>query len=262
MTQKTDGLSDPITLRLPADVLRDVERIAAGSERTRSWVIVRALRHYLAAGAEGGDCLAILRGREEIAQGGGHDLDDVMSELEAIVDDTEEEWLRRRLRTGLDQADRGEFSDRTVMEIAEEVLIEPEEEGPTTVNVVKVGLAAIEDGRLLLVRKRGSDVHILPGGKPEGDEDDLSALRREIDEELGCQVAPGVVFLGAFTDRIAGEAATTVTVRLYAGALEGEPRPRSEIEALHWFSPDDAESPKLAPSLEKQIVPFLSDRLA
>lgn len=79
-------LSDPITMRFPADVLRDVEKIAAGSERTRSWVILRALRHYLATGAEGGDCLAILRGREEIAAGDVHDFDHALTDMQTIVD--------------------------------------------------------------------------------------------------------------------------------------------------------------------------------
>ncbi|MDR6829020.1 putative transcriptional regulator [Bosea sp. BE271] len=76
-------LSDPIALRIPVDVLGDIEKIAAVSERTRSWVIVRALRLYLAS--EGADCLAIIRGREEAAEGGGHDADDVLGELESIV---------------------------------------------------------------------------------------------------------------------------------------------------------------------------------
>lgn len=76
-------LSDPIALRIPVDVLGDIERIAAVSERTRSWVIVRALRLYLAS--EGADCLAIIRGREEAAEGGGHDADDALGELESIV---------------------------------------------------------------------------------------------------------------------------------------------------------------------------------
>jgi predicted transcriptional regulator len=50
------NLSDPIALRVPADILADVERIAQVSERTRSWVIVRALKAYLAS--EGADILA------------------------------------------------------------------------------------------------------------------------------------------------------------------------------------------------------------
>lgn len=76
-------LSDPIALRIPVDVLADIEKIATASERTRSWVIVRALRHYLAG--EGADCLAILRGREQIAAGDSHDFDDVLKELDDIV---------------------------------------------------------------------------------------------------------------------------------------------------------------------------------
>jgi predicted transcriptional regulator len=78
-------LSDPITLRLPEDILSDVEKIAEGSERTRSWVIVRALKSYLAHEAEGGICLSVLRGLDEAAAGGGKDADDVLAELDAII---------------------------------------------------------------------------------------------------------------------------------------------------------------------------------
>lgn len=78
-------LSGPITLRLPQDILDDVEKIAAGAERTRSWVIVRALKHYLSHGAEGGICLSVLRGRNEAADGQGEDMDDVIAELDEII---------------------------------------------------------------------------------------------------------------------------------------------------------------------------------
>ncbi|MBR2119380.1 MAG: ribbon-helix-helix protein, CopG family [Afipia sp.] len=76
-------LSEPLTLRLPLDVLEDIETIAAASDRTRSWVIVRALKTYLAG--EGADILAIVKGREQIATGDSHDMDDVTSVIEAIV---------------------------------------------------------------------------------------------------------------------------------------------------------------------------------
>jgi 8-oxo-dGTP diphosphatase len=57
-------------------------------------------------------------------------------------------------------------------------------------DITKVGLAVIKADHLLLVRKRGTISYILPGGKPERGEDDVAALCREIDEELGCRVDP------------------------------------------------------------------------
>lgn len=76
-------LSDPIPLRMPTDILADIERIAKASDRTRSWVMVRALRHYLAG--EGADILNVIKGREAIAAGDDHDMDDVLAEIEDIV---------------------------------------------------------------------------------------------------------------------------------------------------------------------------------
>jgi predicted transcriptional regulator len=76
-------LSAPIPVRIPIGVLADIERIAAASDRTRSWVMVRALKLYLAG--EGADILAILRGRVEAASGGGHDIDDVIAEMDEII---------------------------------------------------------------------------------------------------------------------------------------------------------------------------------
>lgn len=76
-------LSGPITVRLPVDVLEEVERIAGAIDRTRSWVIVRSLKLYLAG--EGEEVLSLLRAREESAKDGGHDAEDVMRELASIV---------------------------------------------------------------------------------------------------------------------------------------------------------------------------------
>jgi predicted transcriptional regulator len=74
------NLSDPIALRVPADILAEIERIAHLAERSRSWVIVRAMKAYLAA--EGRDILAAAEGRDEIARGESADLDDVLDELD------------------------------------------------------------------------------------------------------------------------------------------------------------------------------------
>lgn len=72
-------LSDPIAIRIPVDVLQDIERIAGAIDRTRSWVMVRALKLYLAG--EGEEVLSLLRAREEDGKVGGHDADEVMREL-------------------------------------------------------------------------------------------------------------------------------------------------------------------------------------
>jgi predicted transcriptional regulator len=76
-------LSDPIPLRVPQDILADIEKIAAASDRTRSWVMVRALRLYLSG--EGADILNVIKGREAIAKGDDHDMDAVLGEIEEIV---------------------------------------------------------------------------------------------------------------------------------------------------------------------------------
>ncbi len=77
------GLSDPVTMRLPLDVLAEIEEIAGICDRSRSWVFVRALKSYLAA--EGREIIELERARREVDAGLGHDLDDVIDEVDAIV---------------------------------------------------------------------------------------------------------------------------------------------------------------------------------
>jgi len=72
-------LSDPITLRLPLDILEDIEKIAETADRSRSWVIVRALKYYLMA--EGNDILQIRKGEEQIRNGETVDMEELFIEL-------------------------------------------------------------------------------------------------------------------------------------------------------------------------------------
>jgi 8-oxo-dGTP diphosphatase len=122
--------------------------------------------------------------------------------------------------------------------------------------IEKVGLAALDGNRLLVVRKRGGSLFILPGGKPEGEEGDLAALSRELDEELGCSMSSPSLS-GVFTDRAAGIADAVVVVRLYRGELVGDPVPRAEIEELAWLDIRKPDSLPLAPSIINGILPHL-----
>jgi predicted transcriptional regulator len=75
--------TESVTLRVPSDVLAEIQSIADATERSRSYIIVRALRTYLLN--EGADLLAAVRGREQIAAGEHEDMDDVIAEMDRII---------------------------------------------------------------------------------------------------------------------------------------------------------------------------------
>jgi 8-oxo-dGTP diphosphatase len=125
--------------------------------------------------------------------------------------------------------------------------------------ITKIGLALINGNRVLLVKKRGSDFLILPGGKPEKNETDAQTLSRELDEELGCRlVSDQLTCLGTFSDAAAGMPGVKVTIRLYAGSVVGTPIPQAEIDSFVWWTPTEHDQSMLAPSLKNSILPFLS----
>ncbi|OLP61739.1 CopG family transcriptional regulator [Xaviernesmea oryzae] len=77
------ALSDPITMRLPVDVLTEIEEIAAISNRSRSWVFVRALKAYLAS--EGREIIELAQAKRDLDAGKGTELDAIIDEVEAIA---------------------------------------------------------------------------------------------------------------------------------------------------------------------------------
>lgn len=81
MTQQAG--SESVTLRVPTDVLESIEAIAEATERSRSFIIVRALKTYLLN--EGADILAAMRGRDQIAAGQYEDIDKVIADMDKII---------------------------------------------------------------------------------------------------------------------------------------------------------------------------------
>ena len=78
-------------------------------------------------------------------------------------------------------------------------------------------------GRLLTVRKRGTDKFMHPGGKPEAGETPAEAAARELQEEVGIVLAPDRLdLLGCWLADAANEAATQIeaTVFTRSGGLE------------------------------------------
>ena len=131
----------------------------------------------------------------------------------------------------------------------------------TAVGTIKVVVAVIRDhaGRVLLVRKRGTKAFMQPGGKLDAGEDDITALSREISEELGCALDPeSVLPLGAFDAVAANEPGFRVKANLYRVDVTGEILPSREIDEAIWVDPAWPPDIHLAPLTRDHVLPLAS----
>ena len=122
---------------------------------------------------------------------------------------------------------------------------------------IEIVAAVIRDpeGRVLLVRKRGTSTFMQPGGKREPGEDDVTALLREIGEELGCR-AETLRRLGEFSAIAANEENRQVRAVLYSVALEGGALAQGEIDEIAWVDPAQPEGLDLAPLTREHVLPL------
>jgi 8-oxo-dGTP diphosphatase len=128
---------------------------------------------------------------------------------------------------------------------------------------IKIVAALIRDdaGRVLLVRKRGTDAFMQPGGKRDPGEDDIAALSREIAEELGCSLVPGSIRpLGEFDAIAANEPGFRVQASLYGIDVTGEITPSREIDETIWIDPAAPPDIRLAPLTRDHVLPLASTR--
>ena len=125
--------------------------------------------------------------------------------------------------------------------------------------IIAIVAALIRDasGRVLLVRKRGTAAFMQPGGKREPGEDDVAALARELDEELGCRVITGSARrLGEFVAPCGNEPGFSVRAAVYAVEVSGEVAPCAEIEDVAWIDPTAVQTLALAPLTRYHVLPL------
>ncbi|KGT85981.1 NUDIX hydrolase [Erwinia typographi] len=129
---------------------------------------------------------------------------------------------------------------------------------PKTIHIA-AAIMTDGQGRLLLVRKRGTDYFMQPGGKIESGEDAKSALIRELREELNLELLPEELKpLGEFTEIAANEPGHLVHANMFSTERRiQEVQPAAEIEEILWLSPSDISSRQLAPLTANKIVPRL-----
>jgi 8-oxo-dGTP diphosphatase len=130
---------------------------------------------------------------------------------------------------------------------------------PTSIAVVAVALID-QNHRVLLQRRHACRQHgglwEFPGGKLEAGETAVSALVREIDEELGIALtADELIRLDQAEDPENGIVITLYTCRSWAG----EPR-CLDAEAIEWFAPDKIANLALPP-LDRPLAAALEQWL-
>jgi 8-oxo-dGTP diphosphatase len=113
------------------------------------------------------------------------------------------------------------------------------------------------EGRMLLVRKAGSDWFMQPGGKIEPGETSMQALARELDEEIAVELADPEPE-GVFSAPAANEPETRVVAHMFSGRIDAEPTIGGEIAELLWLDPAAPGDMPLAP-LSRDLLPLAID---
>lgn len=125
--------------------------------------------------------------------------------------------------------------------------------------IIRIAAALINDdaGRLLLVRKAGTRWFMQAGGKIEDGENPLSALRRELGEEIGLFLTDQAMpYLGRFSAPAANEPDHVVEAEVFHIRIRHTPAPLSEIDEAVWVSHTEAATMSLAPLTRDHILPL------
>lgn len=136
---------------------------------------------------------------------------------------------------------------RSVAGMSESIPFSPvpaDEEGVIHVSAVVLADAA---GRVLQVRKTGTEAFMFPGGKPEAGETYLLAAVRELAEETALTLAPAdLASLGLRRTSAANEDGFGLAAAVYVGpVLDDEAAAavtvHDEIEELAWVAPGEVD---------------------
>lgn len=133
---------------------------------------------------------------------------------------------------------------------------------PDHLNIAAVRVVNSE-GLIFVVRKRGTQRWMQPGGKLEPGEAPLQAALRELHEELGVSWGPErLSSLGHWDGPAANEPDTTLTAHLFSATwdpgADGEAGVGAELAEGAWMDPTQAlQRDDLAPLLRERILPTL-----
>ncbi|AAY94124.1 NUDIX domain-containing protein [Pseudomonas protegens] len=126
-------------------------------------------------------------------------------------------------------------------------------------SIIRIAAALLigADGQTLLVRKRGTQAFMQPGGKIEAGEQPVHALARELEEELGLRIDPAQArYLQQFSAPAANEPGHVVEAEVFLVHIHSPVTPAAEIEEVRWIDPAGDGDLFLAPLTRDLILPF------
>ncbi|TQL66846.1 ADP-ribose pyrophosphatase YjhB (NUDIX family) [Nocardioides albertanoniae] len=133
--------------------------------------------------------------------------------------------------------------------------------GPVGGPVITVAAVVFRDaeGRMLTVRKNGTEKFMLPGGKLEPGESAAQAAVREVAEELGVRLRlEELALLGEFDSDAANEPGHLLRSTVFTWTGEVSPDAAAEIAELRWASlAEIVEGAQFAPLTREHVVPAL-----
>ena len=125
--------------------------------------------------------------------------------------------------------------------------------------IKKYAAVILRSKLLLVVRKKGTDIFISPGGKPDMGETKLQCLSRELEEELNIKLITSAP-LGQFSHKSAFEDSLVDITADYA-EYSGTPEATSEIAEIAWI---DLSYQKLGMSIgsifAEEVIPYLGSK--
>ena len=130
--------------------------------------------------------------------------------------------------------------------------------------IIRIAAALLlgPNGHILLVRKRGTQAFMQPGGKIDPGEQPLQALARELLEELGLRIDPAQArYLGVFSAPAANEPGFEVQADLFLVHISQPVVAAAEIEEVQWIDPQGDGGLVLAPLTRDLVLPFYRNTL-
>jgi ADP-ribose pyrophosphatase YjhB (NUDIX family) len=120
------------------------------------------------------------------------------------------------------------------------------------------GCVIVRDNKALVTKRARAPEkgrYDIPGGFLEPDEDPVSALEREVDEELSMQIEVSLAdMVQAVPHRYGDDGTMALALGFVARESSGDPTPADDVEEVRWVELDELDHIDFAWEHDKELV--------